>query len=234
MRLSIVIPFYNERNTLEPLVTRALAADILGWRREIVMVDDASTDGSSEIARRLAADHAEIRLLSHPRNRGKSAALITGFADASGDYILVQDADLEYDPGDYNALLAPVIAGEADIVYGSRFLKIGDSVFLGFNHRVGNRVITWLSNRFTGLGLSDVSTCYKLFPREVLARVTLKEQRFGFCPEFTAKAARLRPRLRFREVPVAYHSRTYAEGKKIDWRHGVRAIYCIVRYSLGR
>ena len=234
MLLTIVIPCYNEQNTLEELVSRVLRADVLGLEREVIIVDDASRDRSPHIAQGIAEHRAEVKVLRHPVNRGKSAALVTGFAEATGDVLIVQDADLEYDPADYAALLRPILDGEADIVYGSRLLEPERGRFLGLTHRGGNRLLTWLSNRVTGLRQSDMCTCYKMFRRSVLEAMTLQEERFGFCPEFTAKWAKVRPAYRFREVPIGYRSRSYAEGKKITWRHGVRAIYCILRYGLFR
>ncbi len=234
MKLSIVIPCFNEEKTLEAIIARVLAADVHGMAREIILVDDCSTDGSPAIAAGLSGRRDDITVISHERNRGKSAALRTGFAKASGDVILVQDADLEYAPEDHAAVLKPIVDGDADIVYGSRFLDVKNSVFLGFTHRFGNQVLTFLSNLVSGKRLTDMSTCYKAFRRDVLDAMVLREERFGFCPEFTAKAARMTPRPRWTEVPVRYRCRTYAEGKKIDWRHGVRAIYCIFRYGLFR
>lgn len=233
MKLSVVMPCFNEEKTLAAIVGRVAAADIHGLDREIILVDDCSTDTSPEIAAQLARANPAITVLTHDRNQGKSAALRTGFRAATGDVIIVQDADLEYAPEDFAAVLAPIVQDRADIVYGSRFLDPARSTFLGFTHRFGNHVLTFLSNRVNGLKLSDMSTCYKAFRRDVLDRITLEEARFGFCPEFTAKAARLKPRPRWTEVAVSYQCRTYAEGKKISWRHGVRAIYCILRYGLG-
>lgn len=234
MKLSVVIPCFNEEKTLAEIVGRVLAADIHGLEREIILVDDCSTDRSPEIAAEMAAGNPQLVVLTHDANRGKSAALRTGFEAAKGEVIIVQDADLEYAPADFAAVLAPLVEGRADIVYGSRFLDPARTTFLGFTHRFGNHVLTFLSNTVNGLGLSDMSTCYKAFRRKVLDGMILEEDRFGFCPEFTAKAARLKPRPRWAEVPISYTCRTYAEGKKIDWRHGLRAIYCILRYGLGR
>ena len=231
MKLSVVIPCFNEEKTLSEIVTRVLNADICGLDREILIVDDHSSDASPEIARGLADGHLEVRFLSHPSNLGKSAALRTGFKALSGDIVVVQDADLEYAPEDFAAIVAPLASATADVVYGSRFLDRSRVRFLGFTHRFGNQVLTALSNAVTGLRLTDMSTCYKAFRADLLNDMVLREDRFGFCPEFTAKAARRRPRLRWREVPVGYVCRTYAEGKKINWRHGVRAVYCIFRYG---
>ncbi len=234
MLLSIVIPCFNEEKTLEEIISRVLRADVLDLDREIVIVDDASIDRSFVIAENLARRHPEIRVFRHTDNQGKSAALRTAFDQVRGDIIIVQDADLEYDPADYANLLAPIVAGDADIVYGSRFLDSARSHFLGFTHRFGNHVLTAFSNLCTGLRLTDMSTCYKMFRRPVIDAMRIEERCFGFCPEFTAKAARTQPPPRFHEVAIGYRSRTYAEGKKITWRHGVRAIYCIIRYNLQR
>jgi len=232
LKLSVVIPCYNEENTLAEIISRVLAADIHGLELEVMIVDDRSTDASLGLARDLAAKHPQIKVLGNPTNLGKSAALKTGFAEATGDIILVQDADLEYNPADYGNLIKPIIDGDADIVYGSRFLDPEKSAFLGFTHRAGNKVLTGISNLFSGRRLSDMCTCYKVFRKSVLDQITLKEDRFGFCSEFTAKAARLNPQPRLTEVPIGYTCRTPDEGKKLVWGDGVRVIYCIVRYNL--
>ena len=195
------------------------------------MVDDASTDSTPEILRRLAGTDG-LRILTHPENRGKGAALATGFAAATGDVVLIQDADLEYDPGEYPKLLAPIAEGHADVVYGSRFAGSEAHRVLYFWHFVGNRFLTLLSNAFTNLNLSDMETCYKVFRREVLAGLEIEEARFGFEPEITAKVAA--GRWRIYEVGISYHGRTYAEGKKIGWKDGVRAVWCILKYNLWR
>ena len=224
-RFSVVIPVYNERGTIEKLLARVQAVQL---DKEIVVVDDGSTDGTRELLARLTADGA-VRVFLQDHNRGKGAALRRGFAEARGAVILIQDADLEYDPGDYPGLLGPIDRGEADVVYGSRFLGGPHRVLL-FWHYVGNRLLTTLSNVFTNLNLSDVWTCYKVFRAEVLRDITLREDRFGFEAEVTAKIAR--GRWRIYEVPISYHGRTYAEGKKITWKDGIRGVWCTVRYGL--
>ena len=226
-RLSVVIPVYNERGTIEKLLARVRAVPL---DKEIVVVDDGSTDGTRELLARLTADGA-VRVFLQDHNRGKGAALRRGFAEARGAVILIQDADLEYDPGDYPGLLGPIDRGEADVVYGSRFLGGPHRVLL-FWHYVGNRLLTTLSNVFTNLNLTDVWTCYKVFRAEVLRGITLREDRFGFEAEVTAKIAR--GRWRIYEVPISYHGRTYAEGKKITWKDGIRGVWCTVRYGLFR
>jgi glycosyltransferase involved in cell wall biosynthesis len=228
--LSIVIPVFNEVATLRLLLESVRSAEIAGLEREIVIVDDGSRDGTGDEIEAMAAENSDLVCLHHSENRGKGAALRSGFARASGDFVLIQDADLEYDPADYHKLLAPILEGEADVVYGSRFREAGEYPGKAFWHYGGNRLLTVLSNVLTGLELSDMEVCYKLFRREVLAQITLEEDRFGFEPEVTAKVARLGVRLR--EVSISYSRRTLAEGKKIGWRDGVRAIYCILRYNL--
>jgi len=233
-RLSVVIPCYNEEKTLDSIVERVLSADRCGLGLEIVIVDDGSKDRSVAVMRDLAARHAEIVVVEHGINQGKGAALRSGFARARGDIVLVQDADLEYSPTDYPKLLKPFLDGRADVVFGSRFKGGEETRVLYFWHSVANRMLTLASNMFTDLNLTDMETCYKAFRREVIQKITLVENRFGIEPEITAKIARLTPRPRVYEVGISYSGRTYEEGKKIGWRDGVRALYCILRYNLAR
>lgn len=229
-RLSVVIPVYNEYGTIRTILERVAVVDI---DKEIIVVDDGSTDGSREYLATLTPTIGEmktpVRVLFQPRNMGKGAALHRGFREARGDVIIVQDADLEYDPAEYHRLMEPIACGIADVVYGSRFLGGPHRVLL-FWHYVGNFFLTLLSNMLTNLNLSDVWTCYKAFRREVLQSITLREQRFGFEPEVTARIAQ--GRWRIYEVPISYRGRTYDEGKKITWRDGVRALWSIVRHNL--
>jgi glycosyltransferase involved in cell wall biosynthesis len=232
--LSVVIPCFNEEKTLDAIVARVLDADRCGLGIEVVIVDDGSADRSVEIVKTLALRHPEIVLIEHGNNRGKGAALRSGFARASGDIVLVQDADLEYSPSDYLKLLKPLLDGRADVVFGSRFKGGDETRVLYFWHSIGNKVLTLASNMFTDLNLTDMETCYKAFRREVIQGITIEENRFGFEPEITAKLAHMRPRIHIYEVGISYSGRTYDEGKKIGWRDGVRAIYCILRYNLFR
>jgi glycosyltransferase involved in cell wall biosynthesis len=221
------MPVYNEKETIEEVVSMVLAQRPV---RELIIVDDASTDGTAESLEKIEATHEQVRVLRHEFNQGKGAALRTGFRHAESLYVVVQDADLEYDPREYHALLEPVLSKKADLVLGSRFIGAGPHRVLYYWHSVGNRLITTLSNIFTNLNLTDVECCYKLFRLEVLKQVTIEENRFGIEPEIVAKMARLR--MRIYEVPVSYYGRTYSEGKKIGWRDGFSAIRCIVKYNL--
>ena len=228
MKLSVVVPVYNERATIERIVAAIRAVPLPGLDREIVIVDDYSTDGTREILGRLGQEPG-ILVIHHERNQGKGAALRTGFAQATGDIVVVQDADLEYDPVEYPKLLQPIVDGTADVVYGSRFITGKPVSPMPLSSVLANRTLTMLSNLCTGLSLTDMETCHKAFRTEVLRRIRLEENRFGFEPEVTAKIAKLK--VRVREVGIGFNGRTYAEGKKIGWRDGVRAMRCIVKYS---
>jgi glycosyltransferase involved in cell wall biosynthesis len=224
--LSVIIPVYNEAATVAEVLGVVLAQPPV---KEVVIVDDCSSDGSWDVLQKYAQTEPRVRLFRHEHNRGKGAALRTGFRSATAPYVIVQDADLEYDPTEYHLLLKPVLLDKADVVFGSRFLGVGARRVLFYWHSVGNKVLTTFSNMATNLNLTDMETCYKLFRREVLERIALREERFGFEPEITAKVSRLG--VRIYEVPVSYHGRTYAEGKKIGWRDGVRALWCILKYN---
>lgn len=228
MKLSIIIPCYNEIKTIHLLMEKILSLD-LSIPFEIVIVDDFSKDGTRDYLKQLE-DNKTFRIIFHEVNRGKGAALRTGFAEASGDIVLIQDADLEYDPFEYPKLLKPILDGKADVVYGSRFVGGYEHRVLYFWHSVGNNFLTLLSNMFTNLNLTDMEVCYKVFRKQVLEKIVLEEDRFGFEPEVTAKIAQLGCSIY--EVGISYAGRTYAEGKKINWRDGFRAIYVILKYGL--
>jgi glycosyltransferase involved in cell wall biosynthesis len=228
--LSVLVPLYNEEEFVAPLIERVLLAPLPeGMEREIIVVDDGSRDGSAEIVAELAARHPEVRLVRHERNRGKGAAICTAIELARGDYSIIQDADLEYDPDEFKTLIEPIVSGRADVVFGSRFLG-GPHRVLYFWHSIGNRVLTLLSNMFTDLNLSDMETCYKVFRREIVQAIPIEENRFGFEPEITVKVAKRR--LRIYEVGISYWGRTYEEGKKIGWKDGVRCLWCLLKYSI--
>jgi glycosyltransferase involved in cell wall biosynthesis len=228
MKLSIIIPCYNEQHTIASLVAAVNAAPYPD--KEIIIVDDCSRDGTHAELEKLKDQVSQI--VYHKVNQGKGAALRTGFQHATGDVVIIQDADLEYDPNEYALLVEPIAQGKADVVFGSRFLGGAPHRVLYFWHRVGNGVLTLMSNMFTNLNLTDMETCYKVFRREIIQAIPIEENRFGFEPEITAKLARRN--LRIFEVGISYYGRTYAEGKKIGWKDGVRAIYCIIKYNLFR
>lgn len=228
MKLSVVIPVYNEKATIADIIRRVKAVDV-GMEKELVLVDDCSTDGTGDILRELEKKGESGCVFAyHEKNQGKGAALRTGFARAGGDVVVVQDADLEYDPNDYKAMLGPIKDGHADVVFGSRFLGGGPHRVVFFWHSVGNRFLTLLSNMMTDMNLTDMEVCYKMFRKEVLNGLKIRENRFGFEPEITAKVAR--GGWRVYEVPVAYYGRSYSEGKKITWKDGFRALWCIIKY----
>jgi len=229
VKLSVVIPVFNEERWVERILERVLSADTSGCELEVIVVDDCSTDRSRELVEVVASQRPQVRLFSQAQNQGKGAALRRGFVEATGDVILVQDADLEYDPRDYPTLLKPILEGQADVVFGSRFLG-GPHRVLYYWHSVGNWVLTSLSNMFTNLNLTDMETCYKVFRSSLIKSIVLEQDRFGIEPELTAKLARTGARIY--EVPISYAGRTYAEGKKIGWQDGVKALYCIMRYGI--
>ena len=228
MKLSIVIPVYNEAATISQIVDLVRSVEV-GMEKEILLVDDCSRDGTREVLEKLGQANADLKVLFHEVNQGKGAALRTGFAAASGDVVLIQDADLEYDPKEYTRLLQPIVDGHADVVYGSRFLGGGAHRVVFYWHYLGNWLLTTLSNMTTNLNLTDMEVCYKVFKREVIQSIPLKENRFGFEVEITAKIARRK--LKIYEVPISYYGRDYSEGKKIGWKDGFSALRCIVKYA---
>lgn len=233
-KLSIVIPAYNEERTIHRILDKVKAVELIaGIQKELIITNDCSTDDTVGAIKKYMAANPElnIRYLEHEVNKGKGAALHTGIEHASGDYIIIQDADLEYDPEEYNILLKPILDGYADVVFGSRFIGGNPHRILFFWHSIGNKVLTFISNMFTNLNLTDMETCYKLFRADILKGLQLQEKRFGFEPEVTAKMSR-QEGIRVYEVGISYYGRSYAEGKKIGWRDGFRAIYCILKYNL--
>jgi len=227
MKLSVVIPVYNEVSTLREIVALVQAIDL---PKELILVDDFSTDGTRDLLTEIERESDNVRIQFHERNFGKGRALRTGFEHATGDYVIIQDADLEYDPQDYSKLLKPLLSGKADAVFGSRFLTTNEHRVLYFWHSLGNRLLTLLSNMATDLNLSDMETCYKVFRRELIQSIELEEDRFGFEPEITQKIAKAGARVY--EVGIAYHGRTYGEGKKIGMQDGFRALWCILKYRV--
>lgn len=232
--MSIIIPAYNEGPTIYKILDKIKAVTLLnGIEKELVIVNDCSKDNTEDAIKRYQNLNPELNIqyYKHEVNKGKGAALHTGIASATGNFIVIQDADLEYDPAEYNILLKPILDGFADVVYGSRFMGGKPHRILFFWHTIGNRFLTFLSNMFTNLNLTDMETCYKMFRSEVIKSLNLKENRFGFEPEVTAKMSRY-PNVRIYEVGISYYGRTYAEGKKIGWRDGFRAIWCLIKYNL--
>ena len=229
MKLSIVIPCFNERETILTLINAVRSAPVES--KQIIIVDDGSTDGTREILNTIQNDE-DLDIIFHTRNQGKGAALRTGFAAATGEICIVQDADLEYDPQEFPLVIQPIVDGKADVVFGSRFQSGRPHRVVYFWHRIGNGLLTLLSNIFTDLNLTDMETCYKAFRREIIQSIKIEESRFGFEPEVTAKISR--KNLRIYEVGISYYGRTYSEGKKIGWKDGIRAIYCIFKYNFWR
>jgi glycosyltransferase involved in cell wall biosynthesis len=233
-KLSIVIPVYNEANTIHLILDKVKNVKLLNEiTKEVILINDCSTDSTDESIRTYIDNNTEmdIKYYSHEVNKGKGAALHTGIKKSTGDFLIIQDADLEYDPLEYNEMLQPILNGFADVVYGSRFMGHKPHRILFFWHSIGNNVLTFLSNMFTNLNLTDMETCYKMFNTKILQSLELKEKRFGFEPEVTAKIARV-PKIRIYEVGISYYGRTFEEGKKISWKDGFRAIWCILRYNL--
>lgn len=232
--LTVIIPAYNEEKTIENILAKVSSVKLnYNILKEIIVIDDCSSDETHEVVEKYIRKNPEvnIQLITHNVNKGKGAAIHSGIAKANGDYIIVQDADLEYDPEEFNIMIEPVIKAKADVVYGSRFMGGNPHRILFFWHTIGNRLLTFLSNMFSNLNLSDMETCYKLIRRELIQKIKLKENRFGFEPEVTQKLARIKG-IKIYEVGISYYGRTYEEGKKINWKDGLRALYCILKYGI--
>ena len=232
--LSVIVPAYNEENTIQRILQKIGEVELMGGtQKEIIVVNDCSADNTEHRVREFQEQHPEMNIVykKHEVNKGKGAALRTGIQSATGDFVIVQDADLEYDPNEFNILMKPILDGFADVVYGSRFMGGRPHRILFFWHTIGNKMLTFASNMFTNLNLTDMETCYKMFRREIIQGITLKENRFGFEPEVTAKIAKI-PKVRIYEVGISYYGRTYEEGKKIGMKDAFRALYCIIRYNL--
>ena len=230
MKISIIIPCYNEESTILQII-ELVQESLSSNDYEIIVVDDASKDKTKQFINIHSENDNRIRIICHEINSGKGAAIRSGINNVTGDVVIIQDADLEYDPSEYAKLLKPIQEGKADVVYGSRFKSGNAGRVLYYWHSVGNKFLTWLSNMFTNLNLTDMETCYKVFKKEILENISIEEDRFGFEPEITAKIAKLRPRIRIFEVGISYYGRTYEEGKKITWKDGIKAIYAIIKYN---